>query len=96
MRKNPRRILSPLRLPFRHPGTAVVQNLARRESSFQALDCCAVTHEFDCFPVTPDNDQRQKEVRSQRNNSCRSNFFGQVLDSLLGLGAPMPIERSAK
>ena len=97
MRKNPRRILSPQRLPFRHPGTAVVQNLARLETSFQAVDRCAVTHEFDCFAVTPDNDQRQKEARSQRNNWCRSNFFHQVLgDSPSGLGAPMLIERSAK
>jgi hypothetical protein len=42
MRKNPRRILSPQRLPFRHPGT-VTTNLTNRKTY-----CNTATRSADC------------------------------------------------
>jgi hypothetical protein len=36
MRKNPRRILSPQRLPFRHPGRAATRKVACMESALNA------------------------------------------------------------
>ena len=40
MRKNPRRILSPQRLPFRHPGS-IITNLTNTVTYCKAISCAA-------------------------------------------------------
>jgi hypothetical protein len=59
MRKNPRRILSPQRLPFRHPGSGTYKSNGEKD----ALQLCCVTSDRLLIGFKGDTDYKSGPLR---------------------------------